>query len=277
MSVKDFKMTMDAVKLDPERHIFNQFPYEAVLVMKHCLQDCLHKVYGNYPHYQESYYSLTHLPAFIGRFREREKMKQDNTWILKPINMARSADHVITNNLDCVIRHIETAPRLIQKYISNPFLIDNKKIDLRFWVIVRSFSPLELYIHKYTYARIATTDFDNHETSFMDWKKHFGLEDRDSGHYNKGPRKEVVVAAFNEAEEDGWEKAEQKVHKLVKEVFRAAVLYKPEIHNEKSRAIYGIDVMFDQELNPFILECTFQPELSFVCEILPDFMSQICR
>lgn len=80
---------------------------------------------------------------------EKEKKNEENTWILKPINGARSTDHVITNNLDCIIRHVETTPRLIQKYLHNPFLIDNKKIDTRMWVVVRSFSPLELYVHKY--------------------------------------------------------------------------------------------------------------------------------
>lgn len=208
---------------------------------------------------------------------EKSKKNEDNTWILKPINSARSSDHVITNNLECIIRHVETAPRLIQKYINDPFLIDNKKIDLRFWVIVTSFSPLELYIHKYVYARIATNDFDNYETNFMDWSKHFGLKDRDAGHYNEGPRKEAVVEAINNAKENGFQEVEKKVHELVKDVFKAAVLYKPEIHNEMSRAIYGIDVMLDTDLHPYILECTFQPEPSHVCAINPNWLSEVCR
>lgn len=149
ISVKDFKSTTNVVKLNPEKHVFNQFPYEATLVMKHCLQDCIRTIYGTHPGYQESYYGVTHLPAFIGRFKEREQLKLENTWILKPVNASRSSDHVITNNLDCIIRHMETAPRVIQKYLHDPFLIDNKKIDIRLWVVVRSFSPLELYIHKY--------------------------------------------------------------------------------------------------------------------------------
>jgi len=277
VSVKDFKLTTSAVKLNPEKHYFNQFPYESVLVMKHCLADCLRKIYGNCPYFQESYYGVTNLPAFIGRFMEREKLKLENTWILKPVNSARSSDHVITNNLDCIIRHMETAPRVIQKYLHNPFLINNKKIDIRLWVVVRSFSPLEIYIQKYCYARISSNDFDMHESNLMDWSKHFGLEDRDAGEYNVGPMFEVVEEAFNKTGEDGWKKMEAKIHKVVKDVFRAAVLYKPEIHNEKCFAIYGIDIIIDQELNPYIMECTFQPEFSLISEVKPTFLSEIYR
>jgi len=276
-SVKDIKATSDVVKYNPEKHIINQFPYEAVLVMKHCLNDCLRTVYGQYPFIQESYYSYTHLPAFIGRFMEREKKSQDNSWILKPINAARSSDHIITNNLEWIIRHIETAPRLIQKYVHNPFTIEKKKIDIRLWVVVRSFSPLELYIHKYSYSRMATNDFDCHETNFMDWTKHFGLKDRDAGVYNLGFLQDKLIDEFNNAQEDGWNKFEKRVHDIVKDVFKAAVLYKPEIHSEKSRACYGIDIIVDEDLNPFIMECTFQPEFAYICELFPDFLSQVTR
>jgi hypothetical protein len=268
---------MEVVKLDPEKHITNQFPYESVLVMKHTLHDCLKTIYGSCPFFQESFYSYTHLPAFIGRFKEREKKNQDNTWILKPINSARSSDHIITNNLECIVRHIETAPRLIQKYVDRPFLVEKKKIDIRCWVVVRSFSPLELYIHKYCYSRTSSHDYTSYERDFMDWKMHFGLMDRDAGLYNKGFLQDKLIEAFNEAEEDGWKKFEQKVHQIVKDVFKAAVLYKPEIHNEKSRACYGIDIIVDEDLNPYILEVTFQPEFAYICELFPNFLSQICR
>lgn len=35
VSVYDFKKTSAFVKIDTEKHIYSQFPYESVLVMKH--------------------------------------------------------------------------------------------------------------------------------------------------------------------------------------------------------------------------------------------------
>jgi hypothetical protein len=245
--------------------------------MKHCMAACLREIYGQYEFYGESYYSMTHLPAFIGRFKERETKMQDNIWILKPINSARSMDHVITNKLDCIVRHVETAPRLIQKYISNPFLINKKKIDLRFWVIVRSFTPLEIYVHNYTYSRVSSSDYDSSETNLNDWSRHFGLSDRESGEYNSAIYKEELIESFNNHKEDGFKQFEEKTHKLIKDVFRASVLHKPEIHNKNVRAIYGIDIIPDADLVPHILECTFMPDLYYILNVRPTHLSEISR
>ena len=48
----------------------------------------------------------------MGNYRERDELKKENTWIIKPPNMARSMDMVVTNNLDIIIRLLETGPKL---------------------------------------------------------------------------------------------------------------------------------------------------------------------
>jgi len=42
----------------------------------------------------------THIPCFIGEFLDRQKKGLDNTWILKPANLARSMDTWVTNNVE---------------------------------------------------------------------------------------------------------------------------------------------------------------------------------
>lgn len=41
---------------------------------------------------------------------------------------------------------------------------------------------------------------------------------------------------------------------MIRSVFEAAVAVHPEMHNPKSRAIYGIDVMLDASFSPKLLE-----------------------
>lgn len=48
----------------------------------------------------ETYVLDEYLPSFVGRFLEKKKRGEENSWIMKPINMARSMDTWVSSNLD---------------------------------------------------------------------------------------------------------------------------------------------------------------------------------
>ncbi len=48
---------------------------------------------------------------------------------------------------------------IISEYISNPHIIDEKKYDLRIYVLVTSFSPLTIYIYEDGLVRFATVKY----------------------------------------------------------------------------------------------------------------------
>jgi tubulin--tyrosine ligase-like protein 12 len=67
--------------------------------------------------------------------------------------MARSMDMLVSDNLDILIRNMETGPKLVQKYITQPVKRLNRKIDLRYIVLVRSINPLKIYLYKHFWIR----------------------------------------------------------------------------------------------------------------------------
>jgi tubulin polyglutamylase TTLL5 len=47
-------------------------------------------------------------------------------------------------------------PVVLQRYVSNPFLVDGFKFDMRIYVLVTSINPLEAFIYHEGFARLST-------------------------------------------------------------------------------------------------------------------------
>ena len=124
-------------ELSKEKYI-NQFPFEACIVMKNNLAKTVSESLGYVDWLQHTYDLTTHLHEFMGEYKTNQEKDKTNIWIIKPPNMARSMDMVVTNNLDVILRLLETGPKLAQKYIHKPVTLRRKKIDLRFIVLLRS-------------------------------------------------------------------------------------------------------------------------------------------
>ena len=191
--------------------------------------------------------------------------------------MARSMDLIITNNLDCVIRHMETGSRLIQKYIQNQCLLQGKKFDFRYWVMVRSFAPLDAYVFNDFSIRSSSGNFSLDFESMMDVKKQFTViykigEDRPT--FTSDEFKKV----FEEEHGLNYEKdIEVKIYDLIRDTLKAAVLFKPQIQNNNCRALYGFDFILNDQHVPKILEVTFSPDITFVNESHPDFIEDVFK
>jgi tubulin--tyrosine ligase-like protein 12 len=137
----------------------NQFPNEICIVSKDNLANTIQCAWGVVPWLQETYDLKLQLSIFYGAHKRKERLSLENTWIIKPPNMARSMDMVVTNNLDIITRLVETGPKIAQKYIEWPLTLRKKKIDFRFVVIVRSIEPLEVFLYKIFWIRSANIDY----------------------------------------------------------------------------------------------------------------------
>lgn len=92
--------------------------------------------------------------------RDIETGDRGSVWILKPNASAcgRGIRLFDRNNAFKVIGKPNRSC-LVQRYISNPLLLDGYKFDLRLYVVVTSFDPLRVYIYKDGLARFATTPY----------------------------------------------------------------------------------------------------------------------
>lgn len=83
--------------------------------------------------------------------------KAPNLWIMKPAGSSRGRGIEVINDLGAVSYGEIT---IIQQYISNPFLLGGFKWDMRVYVTVTSFNPLEAFIYRDGFARFTTVPFN---------------------------------------------------------------------------------------------------------------------
>ena len=262
------------VKNEGKNVFINQFPYESIITMKSHLSNLIQSNLGLNDILGLSYDMRTELAEIIGNFYYNEDKGYENTWILKPINMSRSMDMLITDNLKEIIRAVETGPKICQKYICSPMLMNNKKFDLRFIIAVRNLLPLELdFYEKMFWIRSANKDYNKESLSFDDYEVHFTVMN-----YSKFGMQTIYDKDFIKYLKDKnieWEPIYQKLKEKVKKVFLLACKDCPQMINYTSRAIYGLDAMVDSELEPHIIEINYQPDCTRACKFVPEFYNDI--
>jgi tubulin--tyrosine ligase-like protein 12 len=268
-----FKLKESDIKL--KKILFkNQFPYESIVTMKNHMVDLIQSNLGLTSFFNLTYDLDTQISEVIGNYNYNHDRYYDNTWILKPINMSRSMDMIVSNNIDEIIRSVETGPKICQKYIHNPFLMNKKKFDLRFIVLLKKLVPLELYFYsKRFWVRSANKDFIEDVNSFTDYQTHFTVMN-----YNTFGLNTIYDTEFVQYLKDRdieWKPIYEKIKKAVRDIFLLAGKDCPQMVDPFSRAIYGLDVMTDENLEPKVLELNYSPDCTRACSYHPEFFDDI--
>lgn len=98
---------------------------------------------------------------------DREALDRDFTegevYIVKPPASAEGRGIRLVNKAEGLPRAGQ--PAIVQRYIGEPYLINNRKFDLRIYVGVTSFDPLRAYVFEEGLCRFATSDYVQEHSS----------------------------------------------------------------------------------------------------------------
>ena len=105
------------------------------------------------------------LPADGPDFEIEYKKNKKALWIVKPVNLSRGRGvHLLKGESEFKQLYkkstqLSLPQYLISRYIDRPHLLNNKKYDLRIYVLIASFTPLRIYLYNNGLVRFATEDY----------------------------------------------------------------------------------------------------------------------
>ncbi|XP_007939986.1 tubulin--tyrosine ligase-like protein 12 [Orycteropus afer afer] len=291
----NFSHFKDYQRLSLERPnvLLNQFPCENLLTVKDCLASIARRAGGpEGPAWLPRTFNLrTELPQFISYFQQRERRGEDNHWICKPWNLARSLDTHITKDLSCIIRHRESAPKVVSKYIESPVLFRREdvglvKFDVRYIVLLRSVTPLQLFAYDVFWLRFSNRPFTLDDLD--DYEKHFTVMNYDPDVVLKQVHCDEFILEFEQQyPEFPWQGVQAEIFRAFTELFQVACARPAPLGlcaYPSSRAVYAIDLMLKWDdrpdgkrvMQPQILEVNFNPDCERACRYHPTFFNDVC-
>ncbi|KAL0219905.1 hypothetical protein P9112_005558 [Eukaryota sp. TZLM1-RC] len=221
------------------------------------------------------------LPGEYALFLEAFR-KEQGTWIMKPSARAQGRGIFLISKPSEVLEwkrslgdSKEKNLYIIQKYIQNPFLIGGRKFDIRFYVLVLSYSPLLVYLYREGFARFSSSRFSMSQESIGDsfvhltnvaiqkksnQSNHVGVDDI-GGHYSslKWSLNSLLLylTSLDPIKSNNCFLAIQDL------VFRSlSSVCRNIIVDPLCFELYGFDVLIDENFKPWLIEINASPSLS---------------
>ncbi|KRX01017.1 hypothetical protein PPERSA_09623 [Pseudocohnilembus persalinus] len=163
---------------------------------------------------------------------------------------------------------------IIQKYIENPFLINNKKFDVRCYVLVAQVEPFLVFFH-HGYLRLSLNEYTTldsqsvmdqnlqltHLTNAAIQKNHPDYQsNKDDSIWSMEQFQEYLIKTEKVSDKQQIESIYDKMKQILKYTFLAG---QSKLSSKKGCfELLGVDFMFDQDLNPFLIEINTNPALT---------------
>ncbi len=209
------------------------------------------------------------LPAEWDAWLRARAWDPDAVWIQKPADMSRGRGVALVSSPD----EVSNGNLVVQRYITNPHLLDGFKYSLRFYVLVTSVEPLIAYVFEDGFTKLASRPFSLAAADRADRFRHLTNPDvlRDD------PRAEGVSSRNTthrdyrrRLQQDGVDDAAlfSRVRRALAATLVAA---QPSLKASEQKAgwsgrgqfeLIGMDIAIDDRLQPWLLECNLSPSLS---------------
>jgi len=195
---------------------------------------------------------------------------KDNIWIIKASGNARGSGIFLTDKLEEALESgVKNQARIIQKYIEKPLILtdspfvnlNNKKFDIRQWVLVSSMNPLVIYMFSSSYIRLCSQEYDlkDIKNNF----KHLTNFSLNKGNFQNGNEDSVchidaLKQYLKESKGIDWDTViKPKIVDIIKKTISSAA----DSIEQRTGCfdMYGFDLLLDYKCQPWLLEVNLSP------------------
>ena len=220
------------------------------------------------------------------RFQEYSKKHPNATFIAKPQVGAQGDSIVLFKQLRELPYALEGRDIVVQRYLDKPLLLDGIKFDLRVYVVVTGFNPIQAYICDEGLARFCTARYEaptksNYKKAFMHLTN-YSINKTNEDYVHPGAEeilvennatKRTLSSLYSTLRAAGIDDEEVK-ESIAYTCTKIMEMYCPLIEQQttamsnqldvvgKPFQILGLDLLIDENLKAWVLEVNDHPSLN---------------
>lgn len=257
---------------------FNHFPMTWQLSRKDNLYNNYLKMKAKFPddykYMPETYILPKDKEIFNEKIKDFSLEDANKLWLIKPVASSRGRGISLLTDPGKIPKKA-----LVSHYISNPHLINNRKYDLRIYLLITGYTPLKIYLYDNGLARFCSKDYNISSEQMDDIYVHLTNysinKNNDSYKANNSTEKEdgnkwtiqTLKKYFKENNFDFpkiWAKIKDILIKTIISVTDVAVplIKQFKLNSANLFELYGVDILIDENLEPWLMEVNLNPSLN---------------
>ena len=214
--------------------------------------------------------------------RDRAKMLMPETWILNDRNemklfirdynnkqmyilkknVQRKEGLKLTKNLEEILNAKKENYKVVQKYHTNLFLINNRKVNLRIYLlIVCQKGVVNAYLHEYGKCIYTNKEYND---NLFDFESNITSYHLDMNVYKKNPFSLEELKEYLKHNNKNYNKLFEGINNVIYLTMLSVkdkLCNLKNIYNNKTFQLFGLDIIFDNDMNPYLLEMNKGPDM----------------
>jgi len=232
---------------------------------------------------------------FLEAFNSIQKDSGQRMWIVKPVHTNRGVGIHMFDKEGQIRKHLDNsfakAPRnrcswVVQKYIENPLLYDERKFDIRAFCLVTQDpggGAVRAFFYRHAYVRTTSKKFTMDNVDRFVYLNNDAVQCNSKEYGLQEAANKVSLAGLQDhlkrtRPQDGVDVQRDFVSKfkaLMADAVRATVHKLNPRQIDNCFEVFGFDFMIDENYRVYLIEVNTQPCLETPCKLLKDIIPKM--